>query len=106
MTKNNTHYYEEGHWRWRGHTSPKIAHDRSGKIKSCSLGYDPDLGAALLTLQIGPCTHFHDTVKDEFLIDGDICKIELPLDSTFSGTRYIHKSKESVRILYLPDSPK
>ena len=106
MTKNNTHYYEAGHWRWRGHTSPKVTYDTSGKIKLCSLGYDYDLGAALLTLQIDPCTHFHDTLKDEFLIDGDRCKIELPLDNTFNGIRYVHKSKQGIRILYLPDSPK
>tara|TARA_R110000824_G_scaffold66174_1_gene171833 strand:- start:110 stop:430 length:321 start_codon:yes stop_codon:yes gene_type:complete len=106
MTKNNKHYYEEGHWRWRGHTSPKVIYDKSGKIKSSSLGYDPDLGAALLILQLDPCTHFQDTTKDEFLINGDRCKIELPLDGTFNGVRYVHKNKQSIRILYLPDSPK
>ena len=106
MTKNNKHYYEAGHWRWRGHTSPQIAYDKSGKIKSCSLGYDNEVGAALLILQLDSFTHFHDTLKDEFLIEGERCKIELPLDNTFNGTRYIHKDNKSVRILYLPDSPK
>ena len=106
MIKSKKHYYEEGHWRWRGHTSPKVIYDKSGKVKSCSLGYDDDLGAALLILQLDPCTHFQDTIKDEFLIDGDRCKIELPLDETFNGIRYVNKDNKSIRILYLPDSHK
>ena len=106
MINSKTHYYESGHWRWHNHTSPKIVYDKSGKIKSCSLGYDNELGAALLILQLEPCTHFHDTLKDEFLIEGDRCKIDLPLDDTFNATRYVHKDNKSVRILYLPDSPK
>ena len=106
MINSTTHYFEAGHWRWHNHTSPKIVYDKSGKIKSCSLGYDNELGAALLILQLEPCTHFHDTLKDEFLIEGDRCKIDLPLDDTFNATRYVHKDNKSVRILYLPDSPK
>ena len=77
------------------HLPQKSAHDKSGKIKSCSLGFDTELGAALLILQINSCTHFHDTTKDEFLIDGDRCKIELPLDNTFNGIRYVHKDNKA-----------
>jgi hypothetical protein len=105
-TNNKKHSFEAGHWRWRNHTSPKVVYDNSGKIKSCSLGYDDDLGAALLLIHMKDVRIFQDTLKDEFLIEGDRCKIDLPLDNTFNGTRYIYKNNKTVRILYLPDSPK